>query len=232
MSGIAELTLGEIAIECPGAAPVFEKYRMDYGCGGRRRFLDACLQAGLDPAGIEAEIAASESSPVESKPWKAVSLQALIRHLVEVDHPCLRKGLIDLDRALMKSAVAASLQRALSRLTRELNLHLDREDAMVFPVIVRLEAAREANAVFPRPVFGSVRHPIWMMEQEHRKAAAILDEALVLARQDTPGDADRDALRSFRESLEAFEIRIYRNFHLENNILYPRAARLEQEATA
>jgi hemerythrin-like domain-containing protein len=59
--------------------------------------------------------------------------------------------------------------------------------------------------------------------------AAILNEALALARHDPCGDLDRDVLRGLRQSLEAFEVRICRNIHLENNVLYPRAARLEEE---
>ncbi len=263
MPAISELTLGQIAIEIPSAAAVFEKYRIDYACGGRRHFLDVCCQAGLNPAQIEAEIAAGAPIATPQPSWTTVPLPDLIRYLVEADHPVLRKEAVDLDRMAVNNAASnraenpqvihsdfpssfhnistaapvparradalSALDRILKRLTQQLSAHIDREDTVVFPAILRLEAARKSHAVLPKPAFGSVRHPIWMMEQEHRMIAGILKQAQALARQVACGDSDRDVPGGLGPPLEAFELHIYRNFHLENNVLYPRAARLEEE---
>jgi regulator of cell morphogenesis and NO signaling len=85
--------------------------------------------------------------------------------------------------------------------------------------------------VFSRPEFGSICHPIWMIEQDHQTIAAILREAAALARGCASSDAESYALAALRKAFDSFESHLYRHIHLENNILFPRAIRLEGEAS-
>jgi regulator of cell morphogenesis and NO signaling len=152
MTVMSERTLGEIAAEFPAAAPVFEKYRIDYCCRGRRRFLETCRQAGLNPADIEAEIAAaSRFAAPPALDWNTASLQALASHIIEVDHPALGRELAALNDLVPADASSGlpnradklrELRRTLVRLMQEMNGHMHREDTVLLTAIVRLDAAR------------------------------------------------------------------------------------------
>ncbi len=45
-----EATVAQLAISHPGALGIFEKYNIDYCCGGHRSLEEACQRIGLDPA--------------------------------------------------------------------------------------------------------------------------------------------------------------------------------------
>ena len=52
----AEMTVGEIAARLPGSVRVFEKYRIDFCCGGAVPFAEACQARGIEAAAVLEEI--------------------------------------------------------------------------------------------------------------------------------------------------------------------------------
>ena len=81
----------------------------------------------------------------------------------------------------------------------------------------------------PLAPFGTVRNPIRMMEMEHESAG----DAIARIRSLTSGYAiPAGACATYRvclQELEAFERDLHEHVHLENNILFPKAARLETD---
>ena len=49
MQNLTTKTVREIALEMPVTTRVFEEFKIDYCCGGRKIFLDACRNAGANP---------------------------------------------------------------------------------------------------------------------------------------------------------------------------------------
>jgi regulator of cell morphogenesis and NO signaling len=58
-------TIGQIAAETPASVRVFEKYRIDFCCGGKVPFAEACRTRGLDPAAVMDEIGRATAAPAE-----------------------------------------------------------------------------------------------------------------------------------------------------------------------
>ena len=48
MNDISTKTIREIALEAPATTRVFEKFKIDYCCGGNRSIADACAATGID----------------------------------------------------------------------------------------------------------------------------------------------------------------------------------------
>ena len=239
MTAMFEKMVGEIAVEIPGSGQVFENHHIDYCCGGRRRLRDACRVAGVNEDQIEADILAASEAPAAaaSRRWKAESLKDLIRYIVEVHHAYLRSELPSLSRmiAYLESLHGArhpevlSLRRALARLTEELQAHMKKEEAVLFPAILRMEQAVNAKEALPASPFGSVRNPIWMMEQEHDAMASFLSEIRTLTGDYTLRDQQCEMFRVLSEALQSLETELHEHIHLENNILFPRAMQLEAQ---
>jgi regulator of cell morphogenesis and NO signaling len=105
-----------------------------------------------------------------------------------------------------------------------------KEESVLFPAIVRLEAQTADSGTLPRESFGSLRHPLSMMEHEHDDVAQYLDEMRDLTYgYSAPEDAGLN-LRNLYQELAALEADIHAHVHLENNILFARAAQLAREA--
>jgi regulator of cell morphogenesis and NO signaling len=56
-------TIGEFVAEDYRSAAVFEKYGIDFCCGGQVPISSACREKGLDPDTLEREIEEARSAP-------------------------------------------------------------------------------------------------------------------------------------------------------------------------
>jgi regulator of cell morphogenesis and NO signaling len=234
MTQPVEKTVGEIAAENPSAAKVFEKHHIDYSCGGKHPLADACRVAGASAEEVLQEVSEASLQKTDGEPdWNTAPLRDLIRHIVEKHHGWLYSKLALIDHLIVQAAhlhtesptSIHALQKVFNKLRTECSTHMEEEERVLFPAIVQLESRTGSE-----PALGAVRDPISMLEHDHDVAAGYLDELRDL----TYGYAlEDDASHSFRtlyDELQALEADMHQHLHLENNILFPRAARLEMEA--
>lgn len=108
----------------------------------------------------------------------------------------------------------------------ELSHHMVKEEQVLFPYIRDLAEAGDRPGRTPSP-FGTVANPIRMMEREHQEVT----DAMALIRQltrdyATPPDGSAACAVAMTE-LREFERDLERHVHLENDLLFPAALRLE-----
>ncbi len=230
-------TLGEVAAHNAAAIRVFEKYGLDYCCGGGKPFEEACRERGLRPEQIEAEIEqASAESPAEERDWTKAPLGDLIAHILDRHHAYLREALPRITQMAARVVEAhrarhadtlIPLQQTFAALREELESHMWKEEMVLFPLIRSMEEAAARGGGLPPSHCGSVNNPIRVMEHEHAAAAQALEEM----RRITGGYAVPDdgciTYRAYFDELRQLEQDLHRHIHLENNILFPRAADLE-----
>jgi regulator of cell morphogenesis and NO signaling len=176
-------TVGEVAAGSTAAGRILEQYGIDYCCAGKRSFEDVCREKGLSPASVASEIAAATALPAQSKDWNTAPLRELIRHIVSTHHEYLKLELPRLRQRLRKvvqvhsaSDLAAlpELESVYQGLWQELDLHMHKEEMMLFPAIERYEAATQSGLPLPPAPFGSIANPISVMEAEHDSAGFAL----------------------------------------------------------
>jgi regulator of cell morphogenesis and NO signaling len=120
-----------------------------------------------------------------------------------------------------------SIFRALSE---ELILHMMKEEQILFPYIAEMEAAVTNKRALPPAMFGTVQNPVRMMMMEHDSAAHALHEMREVTNgYAVPADACVSYQALFR-GLESFQADLHQHIHLENNILFPHALKVEDEA--
>jgi regulator of cell morphogenesis and NO signaling len=233
-------TVREIALEQPSSIRVFEKYGIDYCCGGRKPLSEACTAGNVEIDAVLAalELAAQSPAPV-SMNWSQESLEALSGHIVDTHHAYVKRELPRLAALAQKvvnrhGATKAELQviqSTLAELDEELTQHLAKEESILFPYVVLLERASATGSSKPRGCFDSVASPIAMMTQEHDAAGALLAEIRRLSNNFTTPPEACPTYHAFYDGLSDFEKDLHQHIHLENNILFPRAIELEARAT-
>lgn len=242
MSINTQQTVATFALENPRAAAVFEKLGIDYCCNGRVPLAEACQTAGIELSHVADLLSAARTAQpgADATDWSHQSLAALVNHIVEKHHSfcrqeCARLGPL-LEKVLSKHGEhhpeLSKIQEEFTALRSELELHMMKEERMLFPYIAALEASASGRASFPRAPFGSVQNPVRMMMQEHDSAGHALREIRSLSGNFT---APSDACTSFKalyQGLEAFEADLHQHIHLENNLLFPRAIELEESLNA
>jgi regulator of cell morphogenesis and NO signaling len=241
MSISATKTVRELAVEVPNATRVFENLGIDYCCGGKRSLSEACDAAKLPvDEVIKALSAAAKPASSADCQLHSGSLAELIDHIVRTHHKFTREETVRLQTLLDKVCGVhgknhpelLGIRETFLGLAHELSLHLMKEENVLFPYIIRMEEASFQNEpMLPAP-FGTVQNPIRMMMQEHDGAGEALRHIRQASNHFT---APEDACLSYQtlyQALAGLEADLHQHIHLENNILFPRAAAMEEHATA
>lgn len=234
-------TVGEVALENPSATSVFEKCRIDYCCGGERTLSAACRDAGadVDEVLVMLEGAAREQPRGgEAEDFQAMTLAEVIRHILGTHHAYARREMEHIAPLLERVCAAhgdrheelGRIRALFTELCADVEPHMTKEERILFPYILALEESAGRKVAPPFAPFGSVENPIRMMLHEHDTAGQILRE-LRAASNDyfVPEDVCTSYRLLFR-ALEDFEQDLHRHIHLENNLLFPRAVKLESAA--
>ena len=235
-----DTTVAEIATTLPRSIPVFERYGIDFCCRGNRSLGDACAEKNVALEDVRRNLELLEAAaPDAGEDWNASTPSALIRHIVDHYHATLRKDLIEFGGLLEKVFAAHSERhgatlgplRAMFRgLSVELEPHMQKEEQVLFPHIQDLEAV-EAGARHPGTVrLGLAHAATQMMRQEHDGAGAALAEMRTLTGGYVPPEDACVSFRALYAGLVRLEADLHRHIHLENNILFTRALRIEEEA--
>jgi regulator of cell morphogenesis and NO signaling len=239
MSVALQSTIGEIAAQSISAVRVFEKFGIDYCCGGKRAIEDVCREKGIDPAELNRALEQSAAPSEDTTDWNVAPLRDLIKHILGTHHEFLKLELPRISERMAKvvnahtskdAATITELAATYAALRAELESHLPKEEVMLFPAISRYESAVSQGLPLPPAPFGSIANPIAVMEQEHENAGAALVRIRELTRDFTLPEWACNTVRALWTGLEELEADTHRHIHLENNILHRRT--LEMEANA
>jgi len=237
MTIAATATVGEIASNVPEATRIFEKYGIDYCCGGGTSVFDACTVAGITVHELIAAIERESARSLVTRECSKLTQRALIDHIVETHHTFTREELARLE-ALLRKVVSvhgerhpelASVQTTFRQLLDDLMPHLLREENILFPYIARVEIADQDRTALASPPFSTVQNPVRMMMLEHETAGDLLRKLRVLTSDYVPPQGACSSYKTLYSALEEFEKDLHQHIHLENNILFPRAIQMEAE---
>ncbi len=231
-------TISEIVVDDYRTAAIFEKNGLDFCCRGNRSITEACNEKGVDQDKLLGEIAALQSeasySDTHLQFW---SLDFLADYIVQNHHSYIRGTTPAMKAHVIKVAAVhgehhpemVRVRDLFLEVSEDMAQHMVKEEQMLFPYISQLARAEAANAASPRAPFGSVENPISMMRQEHEAAGAALEEIHTITNNYTPPEDACTTYRVTLEELAAYERDLHRHVHLENNLLFPRAEKLEQK---
>jgi regulator of cell morphogenesis and NO signaling len=222
--------VADLVLERPGRSRVFERFGIDYCCGGRKPLAAACAESGADLDEVRRALADPGPAEPEDVDWRSRPVSELCDHIVSRHHAYLRDELPPLRLLVDKVATAhgsvhpelRDVRVTFAAMADELEHHMVKEERVLFPACVALEEGDAAG--FP---FGSVQNPIGMMLHEHDEVAHGLSELRALTHgYEVPADACA-SYRSLLDRLHTLELDTHRHVHEENNVLFPRAIELE-----
>jgi regulator of cell morphogenesis and NO signaling len=221
----ARATLAELAVTHAGAARVFHRNRLDFCCGGRRPLEEVCGEKGLDVEAILEAIRREDRLAPGGPDWAIEPLPALVQHIVGTYHARLREALPELvlmaDKVERRHADKSTCPTGLTALLASMHVdvldHLQKEEQILFPLIVSGAGSRAAG-------------PAFAMEREHDGHAENLRRVRALTDDLMPPPEACTTWRALYLGLQQLESELMDHIHLENNVLFPRA--LAGEAVA
>jgi regulator of cell morphogenesis and NO signaling len=230
-----EETVGQLVVERPSRARLFEKLGIDYCCGGKKPLAQAIHEKGLDPqqvvAELEQEVIGHESEPCDHD-WSTASLTDLANHIEKVHHGYLKEELPRLEFLTHKVAARhgdrypelVEIHRIFVQFQDELVSHMMKEERVLFPICRQLDKAETLQPTH----CGSIDNPIAQMIHEHDDAGVALARINELTSNYTPPADACNTYRATFDSLRQLEHDMHQHVHKENNILFPKAQRMEK----
>jgi regulator of cell morphogenesis and NO signaling len=212
---------------------VFKRHGIDFCCGGGKPVREACKSKGIDPEIVFSEIESLEISTAESD-FDKMPLDDLAEYILTNHHSYVKKSLPIITQFANKVAKVhghaqpetVKIAELFHSVSQELEMHLLKEERMLFPYIIELVRSRGDGESIQAP-FGTVKNPIKMMEQEHESAGEIFREIEMLSSNFTPPSHACNTYKALYFHLKEFQDDLHIHIHLENNILFPKAIDLE-----
>jgi regulator of cell morphogenesis and NO signaling len=212
--------LGELARDIPGATRIFNEHGLDFCCGGHVSLRAAATIKDFDPEVIALRLqqAIAAATPAD-RDWNAATPAELVEHIVSRYHDTHREQLPELVRLAHrvetvhgeKPECPRGLGELLERIQVEMESHMQKEEQILFPMLASGHGAMATG-------------PIAVMRREHDQHGENLAQMAVLTNDiSLPAEACNTwsalylGLRTLREDL-------MEHIHLENNILFAKAA--------
>lgn len=240
MISVQGKTVREIALEMPVTTRVFEELKIDYCCHGDTQFEDACRNIGASPEVVKQKIddVLDGSMGGESESFSKLDLSDLIDHILDKHHVYTRNEMSHLTPLMAKVASRHGDQRPdlfelkelFQALCDDLEPHMVKEEMVLFPYIQNVDHSYSNHLHVAYPPFGTLHHPVSMMNVEHEEVGEILAKMREVTNDyRLPADAC-PSFTALYHRLGEFERDLHQHIHLENNLLFPRAIELEQKA--
>jgi regulator of cell morphogenesis and NO signaling len=236
MINIAEETLASIVTANHEVVPVLEKYNLDFCCKGKRTLAQACTEKGLPVDSIVTELTnAGKDRHLAAIPFAEMNAEQLIRHILLKHHFYVRQSMPAIEEHLTKVAskhgdrypYMVKVLELFTHLKNEMYLHMQKEEVVLFPRINEIASLFHYN--IKRDLLpGYIQGPVSVMESEHDEAGEILARIKTLTDNYTE---PADACTTFKvclAELKAFEEDLHKHVHLENNLLFPLAQKMQQ----
>ncbi len=178
-----------------------------------------------------------------SESWEnrsGLPLADLMDHIVQRHHTFCRQEVARVG-ALFKEVTAKHgkghpelkrMEALFSAISKDLLMHLIKEEQTLFPYIARVEEAVQQKTAVSWPPFGTVENPIRMMVLEHDQTGEELKEMGRLSNGYTPPASVPEDYAALYDALKAFERDMLEHIHAEDDLLFPRAVAMEEEACA
>jgi regulator of cell morphogenesis and NO signaling len=224
--------IGEIVTIDIKTAVIFEKYGLDFCCGGGQTLEQACISKGVDIEVIISDINKLSNKDMTLQDFESMPLDELVDYIKKTHHKYIYENAQPSAEFIQKVAnvhgerhpETIEIAKLYIDLLDELHQHMMKEEQILFPYIRRMVQEPTNNGAF-------INGPISVMETEHDEAGIILKKISKLSNDyEAPADGC-NTYKAAYSSIKAMQEDIHLHIHLENNILFPKARKLEEQIT-
>ena len=233
MATTLERTIGELVAERPARARVFEGFKIDYCCGGKKPLADACQAKGIDPQLVLNMLRiVDENATTQERDWTQASITELCDNIESTHHAYLKENFPRLEFLARKVASRhgdhrpelVELRDTFLAMKDEMEQHMLKEEQILFPLCRKLDRGEAAAGAH----CGSVQNPIRVMMQEHEDTGNALARMRELTNGFVPPEDACNTYRAYFDALAELEQDMHRHVHKENSVLFPKAVEAER----
>lgn len=228
-------TIGETVAADYRTAEVFEAHGIDFCCGGKITLATICREKGIDPAVLLHEIESIKDKQIDrSQNYTAWELPFLADYIVNTHHVYLKEN--DDQIAAYARKIAGvhgahhpeliEIASIFDKIASDMAIHLKEEEEVFFPAVKRVDAARKAGNVPEATDREVIKTSLAKLGHEHEEIGDAVHTIRHLSKEYAIPDDVCNTFMVTYQKLKEFEDDLHKHVHLENNILFPKAAAL------
>jgi regulator of cell morphogenesis and NO signaling len=239
MNDFINQTLGEIVTRQNNTVSILEKHNLDYCCKGKRTLQKACEENNVDLSTVLIELQnVSAIKDTTQMPFTEMTAEQLINHILVHHHYYIKQIAPQIEAHLSRlfekhrgsfEWIEAGFE-TFQQLKNELLQHIQKEEAVLFPGIKKVEEYYNSNG--NKDEIKNILVPIMVMESEHAEAGALMEKLKTITNNYTPAQNACTTHRITLMELKEFEENLHQHVHLENNILFPKAIEMYNQIEA
>lgn len=228
-------TIGEIVAADFRTAKLFENHGIDFCCGGKVALEIICAEKGLNLATIISELGEVENEPADrSQNYSSWSLPFLIDYIINTHHSYLKENDEQIAAYARKIAdvhgshhpEVIQISSIFDKISADMATHLIEEEEVFFPAIKRAMAAKIAGFAVDMNDLETIQASLNTLHREHEIIGDSVHTIRHLSKDYAiPNDVCNTFLVTYGK-LKEFEDDLHRHVHLENNILFQKAAEM------
>ncbi|HBA89198.1 MAG TPA: iron-sulfur cluster repair di-iron protein [Geobacter sp.] len=228
-------TVGAVVARDYRSAAVFEKFGIDFCCGGNVTLEKACRDRGIDPKELQRELDRAAEHPLDrSQNYDAWELPFLADYIVNTHHSYLKENTQTIATYAHKIAQVhgahhpevITISEIFDTIAADMAVHLQNEEEQLFPTIRKLVAMKKEDATYDAKDVEKLKATLAVLNHEHDEIGAAMHEIRRLAKNyQIPEDVCNTFMVTYQK-LSEFEDDLHKHVHLENNILFPKASKL------
>jgi regulator of cell morphogenesis and NO signaling len=230
-------TIGEIVANDFRTAAVFSKYSIDFCCKGHRTIAEVCKKRDITENILMQQLQIAKESPAnQSFDYKSWPVDLLTDYIEKTHHRYVEEKTPVLLQFLNKVCrVHGEIHPELHEINTifnasasDLAAHMKKEETELFPFIREMKKAKDKGLSFQTPVFGSIENQVLLMKEDHLGEGQRFKKIAALTNDYTPPAGACNTYKVTFSMLQEFESNLYKHIHMENNILFPKAIKLEK----
>jgi regulator of cell morphogenesis and NO signaling len=228
-------TIGALVARDYRAAEVFEKYGIDFCCGGQVSLAAVCREQGIDTTQLLRDLEQTASQPLDrSQNYQAWELPFLADYIVNTHHVYLKENTAGIAAYARKIAEVhgalhpevIEIAAIFDKIAADLERHLREEEEVLFPAIRKIAGLVKSGSAGDSGELAALRASLATLGHEHDEIGAAIHAIRHLANDYAiPAGVCNTYLVTYRK-LKEFEDDLHKHVHLENNILFLKAAGL------
>ena len=230
-----DTTVGEIVAADYRTAKVFEAHGIDFCCGGKVAISAICHEKKVDPAALLQELETVKSEEIDrSQNYSSWALPFLADYIVNTHHVYLKDNDGQIAAYARKIAEVhgahhpevIEIADIFDKIATDMAAHLKEEEEVFFPAVKRADAARIAGNTLDAKDREVIKSSLAKLGREHEEIGDAIHTIRHLSKEYAIPDDVCNTFMVTYQKLKEFEDDLHKHVHLENNILFPKAALL------
>ncbi|WP_298946792.1 DUF542 domain-containing protein [uncultured Polaribacter sp.] len=226
---IADIVLNNI-----NTSKVFKEFNIDYCIEGNKNFLTVCEHKNIDSKKIINKLVAAHKDVYYLQNYNSWKLDFLIEFLSEIHHNYKEENILILKQYSKKVADLYSKQypellevnNLIQVVSEEILEHMKNEETILFPYLNELLKLENASSTSKYNSSKKLKI-IDSFEDEHYKIRKTFQKIATLTNYYILPENICNSFKLLYIKLKNFDDRLQEHIHIENNILFPKAKKLQ-----